>query len=383
MTTTDLAPRAPDDAGPPPPRTWLTQTAAAAVAGYLLVRVIGVLFLWLWADDQGQNVLTLLGYKYDSVHYLDIVENGYDRAEAPKSTMAFFPLYPMLVAGLAAITPLSAMGAGIAVAWLAGVAAAWGVYTVGRHLRDHRTGVLLAVLWGVLPHAIVESMAYTESLFTALAAWSLYAVLTQRWLTAGVLCLFAGLTRPTATALIAAVGLAALITVFQRPTNWRAWLAGLLAPLGWLGYLTWVAIRTGRPDGWFWIEHEGWFTGWDGGTYTWRFVTKVLSTPSHVTFYVVTLVMLISLALFTHTVADRLPWPLLLFSAILLITTIGGDGMYNAKARFLLVAFPLLIPIAVALARARPTNTWITLTTLTTVSAYFGGHLLMVWHISP
>src|SRR4029453_11972485 len=99
---------------------------------------------------------------------------------------------------------------------------------------------------GTLPHAIVENMAYTEGLFTALAVWSLLAVLRAQWLTAGTLCLLAGLTRPTAVGLIAAVGLAALVAAVGRRDGWRPWAAMALAPLGYVGYLVWVGIRLGR-----------------------------------------------------------------------------------------------------------------------------------------
>jgi hypothetical protein len=43
---------------------------------------------------------------------------------------------------------------------------------------------VLTLLWGVLPVAIVQWMGYTEPLFTTLAAWALYGVLTGRWLRA-------------------------------------------------------------------------------------------------------------------------------------------------------------------------------------------------------
>ncbi|MBV7699119.1 DUF6415 family natural product biosynthesis protein [Streptomyces sp. TRM70350] len=56
-------------------------------------------------------------------------------------------------------------------------------------------------------------MGCTESLFTACAAWSLYAVLTGRWLTAATLAALAGLTRPTGIAVAAAVTVTALLAV--------------------------------------------------------------------------------------------------------------------------------------------------------------------------
>ena len=348
-----------------------------------MVRLIGVGILWIWASAENQSLLGLLGNKYDSVWYLQIINDGYDDGESAHSNMAFFPLYPMLARVLAAITPLGSMGAALVLSWAAGLAAAWGLYVLGKHLHDRRTGIFLAVLWGAVPHAVVESMAYTETLFTALAVWALYAVLAKRWLMAGLLCLVAGLSRPTATALIAVVGLAALVAIFRKPSDWRPWVALVVAPVGWVGYLAWVGYRMGRFDGWFYIEDEGWNTGWDGGGYTLNFATKVLTEESPLDFYVVTLIMLLALALFAHSVIQRQPWPLLLYSAVLLVTTIGGYEMYNAKARFLLVAVPLLLPVATALARTRTAGAIVTMSTLTLISAYFGGYLLLVWGWSP
>jgi hypothetical protein len=358
-------------------------SAAPALAGYLLVRLIGVAVLWIWAEAADKRVLDLLGTMYDSAWYLQIIEHGYDHAESLQSNLAFFPLYPMLARGLAAVTPLGPVGAALVVAWLASLVAAWGLYALGTHLHSRRTGIVLAVLWGVVPHAVIESMAYTESLFTALAVWGLYAVLTQRWLTAGSLCLLAGLSRPTATALIAVVCLAALVAVVRRPSAWRPWVAMLIAPAGWLGYLIWVGLRVGRLDGWFYIEDEGWNTGFDGGGYTLDFATDILMKESDFDFYVVTLILLLAVALFVHSILQRQPWQLLLYSAVLLITTLGGYEMYNAKARFLLVAFPLLLPVALGLSRTRTAGAVVTVSTLALISAYFGGYLLLVWRLSP
>jgi hypothetical protein len=384
-TVENLTRPLPDPGPPGPAAVWnrLVRPAIPAVAGYLAVRLVGVAVLWLWAGAENQSLIWLLGNKYDSGWYLQIIDQGYDHAESAQSNMAFFPLYPMLARALAAISPFGSVGAALVLAWIAGIVAAWGLYVLGEHLHDRRTGIMLAILWGVLPHAVVESMAYTESLFTALAVWALYAVLTQRWLTAGSLCLLAGLSRPTATALIAVVFLAALVAIVRRPSSWRPWVALAIAPVGWTGYLAWVGMRVGRIDGWFYIEDEGWNTGWDGGQYTLDFASRILTQPSHLDFYAVTLIMVLALALLAHSVIQRQPWPLLLYSTVLLVTTIGGYEMYNAKARFLLVAVPLLLPVATALAKTRTAGAIVTISTLTLISAYFGGYLLLVWHLSP
>ncbi len=362
--------------------------AAPALLAYLAVRVVGLLLLTAWAQAAGKSVPSLLGHSWDAVWYVELAEHGYDsgythRANPWQSNLAFFPLYPLLMRTVAAVTPLDAMAAGLVLAWLASLLAAWGLFAVGTLLCDRRTGVLLAVAWGVVPHAVVESMAYTEGLFTALAAWSLYAVLTRRWLAAGVLCLAAGLTRPTAAALVPPVVLAALAAGWRRRDGWRPWACVLLAPAGWLGYLAWVGARVGRPDGWFHIQHAGWNSSWDGGRWTVTYAMRVLGRASPLDLYVVSLVLLVAAALFVLTILDRQPWQLLLYSGLVLAMSLGAAGYYWAKARFLLPAFPLLLPVAAGLARTRAPRMVVVVATLALVSGYFGGYLLLVWNHSP
>ncbi|MFG1805527.1 hypothetical protein [Streptomyces sp. NPDC049040] len=359
------------------------RAAAPAIGGYLLVRLVATGILWLWARSDHQSLGGLLGRKWDSIWFLGIVQHGYDHGSPLKSNLAFFPLYPESVRAVSAVSPVGAAATGIVLAWVFAAATAWGLYALGSKLHDPRTGVLLALLWGCIPHAIVESMAYTESLFTALAVWTLYAVLDERWLTAGGLCLLAGLSRPTATALIPAVCLSALFAVIRRPAAWRAWAALLLAPAGWLGYMLWVGRRLHRLDGWFHVQKDGWGSSWDGGRFTVTNARHILGGESPLDLYAVTLVLLLAVALFALAVAQRQPWQLLLFSALLLATSIGGSGYYHAKARFLVAAFPLLLPPALALARAKTATTVTVVTTMTLISGYFGGYLLLVWVHSP
>ncbi|MFF3866406.1 hypothetical protein [Micromonospora sp. NPDC001898] len=355
-----------------------------ALVGYTAVRVVGLVTLAVWADARDARFGRLVGIRADAGWYLRIAEHGYDRAEVLQSNMAFFPLYPLLVRFAEPLSPLGMRNTAVALAWLASLAAAWGLFAVGNHLHGRRTGILLAVVWGLVPHAIVESMAYTESIFTALAAWSLYAVLTGRWLTAGTLCLLAGLTRPTATSLIPVVALAALIALVRRRGTWRPAVAVLLAPLGWLGYVAWVGWRTGRVDGWFQIQTEGWRSTFDGGAGTLESIGHTLDGPAAtLQWYLIVAVLAASLILFALSIIDRQPWPLLAYSAMMLVTTIGASGYFNSKARFLLPAFALLLPLARGLAATSTARLVVILIGLTASSAYFGGYLLLVSKLSP
>ena len=139
------------------------------------------------------------------------------------NNLAFFPLYPSWSRPSPLSRPARAPVSGSLLAVGFSFVAAWGVFAVGDRLYGRRAGILLTVLWGVLPVAMVQWMGYTESMFTALAAWSLYAVLTGRWLWAGSLAALAGLTRPTGIALAAAVSVAALSACRgRRPGSRRA-----------------------------------------------------------------------------------------------------------------------------------------------------------------
>lgn len=212
----------------PPEHRPVRGRAAAALASaapvlgvYAAVRIVGLVVLWVAASVAGKDAPHLLSERWDSVWYQRVAENGYGYTVtladgAIHSDLAFFPLLPALERGIAEVTPLGLAGAGLLVAWVAGLLAAWGIFAVGARLYGRRAGVVLAALWGVYPTAFVQSMAYTETLFTALAAWSLYAVLTRRWIVAGALCVLAGLTRPSAAALIAALAITAAATLVRE-----------------------------------------------------------------------------------------------------------------------------------------------------------------------
>jgi hypothetical protein len=135
------------------------RAAWPAIALYAGLRAFGVLVLWLFAADRNRGLLDLLGH-YDAIHYAGIVARGYDQAIPLKpdgslaiTNLAFFPLFPGITALVDPILPGGPGSAGIVVSWLAGLGAAWGLFAIGTHLRDRRTGVLLAGLWAVLPHA--------------------------------------------------------------------------------------------------------------------------------------------------------------------------------------------------------------------------------------
>lgn len=368
------------------------RSAAPALAGYVTIRLLGVLVVAKWAHLKNHGLWTTLATSWDSDWYLGIAAQGYDDALGTaynSNNLAFFPLYPVLVKSVAGVTPGSRATIGLLVAVGCSLLAVWGVFAVGERLYGRRAGTVLALLWGSLPVALVQWMGYTESLFTALAAWSLYAVLTGRWLWAGALAALAGLTRPTGIAVAAAVSVTAAVVVWRRWRTERSVPAaivagGLLAPLGWLGYVGWVGLRVGRWDGYFAVQ-KLWFNEWDGGRDTLRAMRRHLAYESMPQLFlvVVTVVLIASAALFLLSLADRQPLPLLVFTGVLLLIVLGSGGVYFPRARFLMPGFPLLMPLALGVARARGHVALVVLGAAALSSVYFGGYMAMVWRGAP
>nr|WP_202539455.1 glycosyltransferase family 39 protein [Streptomyces sp. SID8379] len=361
--------------------------AAPALFAYATVRVLCLLVLGLWAHKEGHGIWPTLAADWDSKWYLGIADHGYTRTlgtQYDANNLAFFPLYPVLVKAVAAVTPGSRASVGLIVAVLCSFVAAWGIFAVGDRLYGRRAGAYLTFLWACLPVGLVQWMGYTESLFTAFVAWSLYAVLTGRWVWAGTLAALAGLTRPTGVALAAAVSLTAVLSL-RRHFSWQVLAGGLLAPLGWCAYVGWVGLRLGRWDGYFAVQRL-WHNQLDGGAETLRRMREYLaydSTPE-LFLVVVTLTLIAAAVLWLLSLLDRQPLPLLVFTGVLLVIVLGSGGVYFSRARFLLPAFPLLLPLALALARTTsPRARMLGVTGAVLGAAYCGAYMALVWPSAP
>ncbi|MFF0430271.1 hypothetical protein ACFYUJ_38665 [Streptomyces sp. NPDC004520] len=368
----------PDRSDRPDRPDRLDRPALAALGGYAAARLVGLLVLAVAAAATGEDGLHRLKGRWDSVWYVRIAEHGYGyQVTLPNgdvhSDLAFFPLLPALERGLSALLPVDAATAGLLVSWTAGLAAAWGIHACGAHVAGPRAGVLLAVLWGVYPTAFVQSMAYTETLFTALAAWSLYAVLRGRWILAGVLCAAAGLTRPTAAALIAALGITALVTlVRERRLPVRTVAGVLIAPLGWLAYVAYVGVREGGPTAYFDVQ-AAWGNSIDFGVALALFIAG-LPWPA-------ALGLCAALALLGWLVVlcvrQRQPLPLLVYTIGVVFVSLVGAAYFGSRPRLMMPAFGLLLPPAAALARVRTRTAVPVLAGLALASAGYGAFTLL------
>jgi hypothetical protein len=186
---------------------------------------------------------------WDGEHYVALAASGY--LQPPENTSpAFFPLYPLLMRGLATLFggPLSQPALsvwGVLVSLIALPFALYFVYRIaedGWGVRAARVAVLTLALF---PTSFFLNAAYTESLFLALSAGSLWALRVRKDLL--IACLLAGLA--TATRNVGVFLLAPLVYEWLRNAReyrWRgAYLA--LAPSGLVAYAAYLWWRFGDP----------------------------------------------------------------------------------------------------------------------------------------
>ncbi|WP_405720448.1 glycosyltransferase family 39 protein [Streptomyces sp. NBC_00046] len=329
---------------------------------------------------------------WDGWWYQQIAAHGYDPqlVSIPGATgpitlegnsAAFFPLYPALMRLVSELTGLGLYGAGLLVSVVAALAAALGIYAVIERLGGRRAGLAAAGLWAVWPGSGVEWAVYSDSLYVALAVWACHAVLSRRWLTAGLLTCVAGLNRPTAVALIAAVAVAALLALYRRRDGiLRPVAAMAVAPLGLLAYLGWVGHQMGNYGGYFRLQSGAWAHEWDYGRHTLDVLTSVpvghsdyLSAWPFADMIGVGVVLL-ALALLPLLIRLRPPAVLMVYTVLTLVLVLGSQQIFGNVSRYLLPLFPLFLPFALALRRLSLTHQLMLLGIAALASGSYAGY---------
>ncbi|MFG2541020.1 hypothetical protein ACGFOM_01220 [Streptomyces sp. NPDC048594] len=334
---------------------------------------------------------------WDGWWYLQVAEHGYHPSlvrldsdglfTVQQNSVAFFPLYPALIRMVSESTGLGLYGSGILVSVVSSFVAAAGIYAVISLLAGARAGTIAAGLFAVAPGAGVEWAVYSESLFVAIAAWACYAVMTRRWVAAGLLAFTAGLNRPTSAVLIGAVGLAALVTLARPESRREHGIRGpvyamLVAPIGLLGYIAWVGWSTGEATAYFTLQREGWAHFFDYGAYTLDVLRNLtvgkgdyhfaFSTPDLLSLQLVlALPFLIALML-----RKRPPLVLVAYTLASIITVLGTQQMFGNTMRYLLPAFPLLLAPAAALSRLKLPSLVVFFTTAALASGWYAHYVI-------
>lgn len=139
--------------------------------------------------QESRNLLLAVWGRWDAVHYIDIATIGYHGTD-----MAFFPLYPLLVAGLGSLIGNHVI-AGMLISNAALFFGLLFLYKLVEHEFDRHVARRAIFYISIFPTAVFFSAVYTESLFFMLTVASFYYMRERRWWLAGGIGFFAAMTR--------------------------------------------------------------------------------------------------------------------------------------------------------------------------------------------
>ncbi|MBI2189777.1 MAG: hypothetical protein HYU37_22075 [Acidobacteria bacterium] len=230
---------------------------------------------------------------WDSGWYWDIAAHGYYFRPDAQSSVAFFPLYPMLMRAVAA-----PFGGGEAATWIAGIAVALVAYVLAlvaihqftEQLFGSRETARRTVLYiAVFPWSLFLARVYAESVFLLTTVLAISRAWNGRWWQAGVWGGLATLTRPNGILIALPLALLALrpSTVAQgAPSNVEGrdrpqlgalaarWIRLVPIPLALAGYCGYVYTLSGSPLGWLSAQAH-W--GYSLGHWPWEQLLRLIS----------------------------------------------------------------------------------------------------------
>lgn len=273
---------------------------------------------------------------FDAVYYLGIAGEGYHVEPVVKDQFpdwVFFPLYPIAVRVVAFVVPDLAI-AGVLVSNAALLVGLVLVYALSaRHLGRDRALVATGLV-AFSPGAVAFGMAYSDSLFLALAAGAVLAGERRRWLLMGIAYGLLVLCRPAGVLMALPLG---VLAYRAGPRDLRAWLPLALGPLALVGFMAYQGAVLGDPLAFVHAQRlwelpgagEAPPPGWVSGAGT--------TLPISVLLFAALLgaVGLVPLLRF-----DRIPSHHVLV-AIVAIASVFVAGRIQSDVRYLAVAWPL------------------------------------------
>jgi hypothetical protein len=307
-------------------------------------------------DPSVPRILELLG-GWDTVWYGRVARAGYEHDVGQVghvfTNLAFFPLVPGIMAAALALG-LNPFLTAVCVSNLAFLGALVGLGALTRARLGPRAATATVWTLALFPMAMVASLAYTEAIALALALGAALLAMRGRWALAGLVAAPAALTRPTGLLVAALVALMAIAV--PGPRVRRVALAVVPSLLALLAFLVWMQVA--RGDWSLPLEAQ---RAWSRGQPVIGLVTaapgEIAAAAGHVVHgelratWVAAIRDLAFGALYIWLLVRlwrregglRSPW--VGYSALVLAVPLS-TGSVNSLARFGLLAFPLMWPLA-------------------------------------
>ncbi|MBL8112975.1 MAG: hypothetical protein JNK60_08835 [Acidobacteria bacterium] len=301
-----------------------------------------------WSADFAARAVPLA--RWDSGWYAGLAEKGYEAPPTEVSQQtnhAFFPLYPMLVRGVSALTGLETTRAGALVSALAflGALPLFARFVRRRFGEDLVLPALSLLL--LFPPSFFFAAVYTESLVLLLSLLALEAAESDRPGLAFVAGFLAGLTRISGLLLVPLIGLA-VYRAERRPMKSIGLALGPAA--GFAAFMAYFAVRFGDPFLFSKAQHN-WAkeakTVIDGPLLFAREILQDLTVGPLRKIQMVEAGMLFLFLVLAVVLVKRRPplWPEGIYVA-LCVAIVILTGTRESGGRYVLVAFPAFAALA-------------------------------------
>ena len=190
-------------------------------------------------------------FRWDGGWYTRIAERGYffmdGKSSGVQSNVAFYPLYPYLARYLGYV-----VGGHHLAGWLiSNISCMLGlayVYRIGAKILDTHSAERACILLLLFPTSLFFSAYYTEGLYLFLSAASAYYFLEKRYVTCGLLGMFAMLCRSSGMTLFVAFGCVLVWRLIKHKEKfrWEMFSIGLI-PFGLLIFMLILHSQVSDP----------------------------------------------------------------------------------------------------------------------------------------
>ena len=165
------------------------------VLAKILVLTIGYVVTFLNSGPAPPLTIVMNMFNHwDTPHYVAIAKNGYVNTGDAANFIVFFPLYPILIRLFAFDFNYVSLSA-LIVSNVCSLIAFFYLYKLAKLEFNDGVAVKAVLFLSVFPTAYFLSAPYTEGLFFALVIASIYYSRLCKWQFAGLITMFAALTR--------------------------------------------------------------------------------------------------------------------------------------------------------------------------------------------
>jgi Gpi18-like mannosyltransferase len=309
-------------------------------------------------------------YRWDTVHYIEIAEQGYHLGQIDNTTWP--PLYPLLTGILGFILPT--MLAALIVSSIASFFFFYLLHRLVTEKWDDKLADQVLLLLAVFPGSIFLSAGYSEAVFNALVLACFYFIFRKKWFLAALFGGLATATRHQGIFLVIPLIWEGVQYLRQQPRfDWQRafWIMGYTGLIPFFFGLNALYIRLVVHAPWPWVTRADYWQihyalPWQGLIGNLLFVLHVnignlLYAPMVMSMFSDMVFILLFIFLICYKKAP-LPISYRLYGIIALIPSLiilNSSNTMTGISRFVVSVFPAFIALAFLLKNKNANRAWV------------------------